>query len=45
MNFQPKSKDHLIVTWDIIYQTSKEVMTSIINKNSDITSLSEKLNN
>ena len=24
----------MVVTWDIIYQTSKEVMTSIINKNS-----------
>lgn len=26
----------MVVSWDIIYQISKEVMTSIINKNSDI---------
>ena len=26
----------MVVSWDILYQIIKEVMTSIINKNSDI---------
>ena len=45
MNFQPKTKDDMVVTWDIMYQTSKEVMTAVITKNIDINdpSLSEKI--
>ena len=45
MNFQPKTKDDMVVTWDIMYQTNKEVMTAVITKNIDINdpSLSEKI--
>ena len=45
MNFQPKTKDDMVVTWDIMYQTSKEVLTSLTTKNIELNdpSLEEKL--